>query len=78
MYSASTVAEVIPPVIMQRAVIENFLVTNIKHTTGGLYFGGMVAALNVLGTTGYGLQLVEQYNIFGDASLSVRSKKPAV
>jgi hypothetical protein len=78
MYSASTRTRWDPPCVMQDAVIKDLLVTNIKNTTGGLYFGGMVAALNVLGTTGSGLELVEQYNIFGDASLSVRSKKPAV
>ena len=77
-YSASRRANWVSPTMMQKAVIKDFLVTNLKHTTGGLYFGGMVTALNEVGTTGYGLKLVEEYNIFGDASLSVRSKKPAV
>ena len=78
MYSASTRTDWYPPCTMQDAVIKDLLVTNIKHTTGGLYFGGVVAALNEYGTEGAGLKLVEQYNIFGDASLSIRSKKPAV
>jgi hypothetical protein len=78
MYSASTRTSWDPPGTMQDAVIKDLLVTNIKHTTGGLYFGGMVAALNDWGTGTIGLRLVQQYNIFGDASLSVRSKKPAV
>ena len=78
MYSASSRTRWEPPCIMQAAVIKDLLVTGLKHTTGGLYFGGMVAALNILGDTNYGRQLVQQYNIFGDASLSVRSKKPTV
>ena len=79
MYAASKRVNWVVPSIMQSAVIKDLLVTNLKHTTGGLYFGGIVAMLNVCGTTGgYGLRTVEEYNIFGDASLSVRSKKPAV
>jgi hypothetical protein len=78
MYSASTRTRWEPPCIMQDAVIKDLLITGLKHTTGGLYFGGMVAALNILGDTDYGRQLVQQYNIFGDASLSVRSKIPEV
>jgi len=78
MYSASTVAYGSPASAMQKAVIKDLLVTNVKHTTGGLYFGGIVIMINQWGTTGYGLKTVEEYNIFGDASLSVRSKKPAV
>jgi hypothetical protein len=77
-YSASTHTYPVTPSMMQSAVIKDLLVTNLKHTTGGLYFGGMVAMLNVCGATGTCLRDVDQYNIFGDASLSVRSKKPAV
>nr|MEE4267027.1 C25 family cysteine peptidase [Candidatus Krumholzibacteria bacterium] len=74
MYSASTSTPWVPPCVMQAEAV-NLLVTEQTHVIGSLYYHGMMQTLDEYpGSTG--TQLVEQYNIFGDCTLQVRTKEP--
>jgi gingipain R len=75
MYSASTSAAWVPPTVMQSWAVRELLVKDKRRTVGGLFFGGAMHVLDQY-PSGEGRQLVQQYNIFGDASLVVRTKKP--
>ncbi len=75
MYSASTNAAWVPPTHMQSWAVQELLVKEKKSSIGSLYFGGAARVLELY-TDGQGQMLVEQYNIFGDASLVVRTQAP--
>ena len=49
-------------------------VANAKSTAGGYYFNGSCKMIDVYGTDG--VNMFKTWNIFGDASLMVRSKTP--
>ncbi|MCP4144588.1 MAG: hypothetical protein GY752_04800, partial [bacterium] len=73
-YAASTNAAWVPPCVMQTEIVDLF-VTDQENTIGALYFyGGMHTLDYYTGTEG--LQIIEQYNIFGDCSMVVRSAVP--
>ncbi|MGD8395145.1 MAG: C25 family cysteine peptidase [Candidatus Eiseniibacteriota bacterium] len=73
-YAASTNASWVPPCDMQYHSIE-LLTTDERNTLGGLLFNGVMYAMDV--NPGYeGTKLMEQYNIFGDCSMMVRTDVP--
>jgi len=73
-YSASTATPWVPPCLMQTEAVD-LLVTDRARTIGSLLQHGIMRVLDAY-PGDEGLQLVEQYNIFGDCSLRVRSRKP--
>jgi subtilisin-like proprotein convertase family protein len=76
MYSASTSASWVPPCVMQAEVVD-LLVAETENTLGALYFSGGMMALDTYPPPGTeGRKLIEQYNIFGDCSLVVRTDVP--
>lgn len=75
MYSASTSASWVPPCDMQYHAVELFT-TEQTNTLGGMLFGGVMHAMD-LWPGSEGVKLMEQYHIFGDCSLMVRSDVPA-
>ncbi len=67
-YGASTNASWVPPCDMQSHATE-LLVNRDKQTVGGLCFNSVMYAMDQWGgSSGEGLKLMEQYNIFGDCS----------
>ncbi len=77
-YSASTGASWVPPTVMQAEVVD-LLVAETEQTLGALYFSGAMRTLDAYPPPGTeGRKLVEQYNIFGDCSLVVRTDMPTV
>jgi hypothetical protein len=68
-YGASTNASWVPPCDMQNHGIM-LLTTRQKQTVGGVCFNGVMHAMDLWGgSTGEGLKLMEQYNIFGDCTM---------
>ncbi|MDD5360762.1 MAG: C25 family cysteine peptidase [Ignavibacteria bacterium] len=68
-YASSTNASWVPPCDMQAAVMRN-LANRTKKTAGAISFFGLMTAMDINGgSTGEGLKMMEQYNIFGDCSL---------
>ncbi len=77
MYAASTLASWVPPCLMQAEAVD-LLVAETENTIGALFFSGALKVLDDYpGLGGEGHKLVEQYNIFGDCSLVVRTDTPA-
>jgi len=74
MYSAATTTPWVPPTVMQAEVVR-LLTTETENTIGALCFSGIMEVLDQYPGDS-GLQLVEQYNIFGDCSLVVRTATP--
>ncbi len=74
-YSASTLADWVPPTVMQAHAVD-LLVGDQARTLGALYFYGGMQVLDDY-PAGEGQKLIEQYNIFGDCSLVVRTDEPA-
>ncbi len=68
-YASSTNASWVPPCDMQ--LYANHLMSRqTRKTAGAMSFFGVMAAMDIWGgSTGEGLKLMEQYNIFGDCSL---------
>ncbi|HOD17958.1 MAG TPA: C25 family cysteine peptidase [Candidatus Cloacimonadota bacterium] len=54
--------------------INDLLVANAKNTIGGLYFNGACKMIEVYGSDG--VNTYKTWNIFGDASLQVRTTNP--
>jgi subtilisin-like proprotein convertase family protein len=77
-YAASTSTPWVPPCVMQTEAM-NLLVTDTSDILGVLVHGGIMQVLDEYGATqgSTGQQLVEQYNLFGDCSLQVRTATPA-
>lgn len=77
-YSASTLAAWVPPTVMQAHAVD-LLVAEEASSLGALYFLGAMQTLDTYPPPNTsGIKLVEQYNIFGDCSLIVRTDTPAV
>ncbi len=76
MYASSTSCPWVPPRVMQAEAID-LLCAETSNVLGVLVHAGIMAVLDEYGTSGTGLQLVEQYNLFGDCSLMVRTASPA-
>ncbi len=76
MYSSSLVCSWIPPTQMQLEAMR-VLVEGETSTMGGICFAGIMEALDL--NPGYdGLALFEEYNVFGDCSLQLRTAVPTV
>jgi hypothetical protein len=68
-YGASTNASWVPPCDMQNHGMM-LLTTRQKQTVGGVCFNGVMHAMDLWGgSSGEGLKLMEQYNIFGDCTM---------
>ncbi len=77
-YSASTLAAWVPPTVMQAHAVD-LLVAEEAASLGALYFFGAMQTLDTYPPPNTaGIKLVEQYNIFGDCSLVVRTDTPAI
>jgi subtilisin-like proprotein convertase family protein len=74
MYSASTSTPWVPPCVMQAEAVD-LLVADQANVIGSLCYHGIMQVLDEYPNS-TGTQLVEQYNIFGDCSLQVRTKTP--
>lgn len=75
-YSASTLASWVPPCEMQAEAVD-LLVADTANVLGALYYSGGMQVLDLYPGTGTeGHKLIEQYNIFGDCSLMVRTDTP--
>ena len=74
MYSASTTTPWIPPTLMQAEVVD-LLVSGRALEIGALCQHGIMKVLDAYPDE-TGRQLVEQYNILGDCSLQVRTRRP--
>jgi hypothetical protein len=76
-YSASTSASWIPPCDMQAHAV-GLLVGETRNTYGGICFNGVQYAMDIHGSGPgtEGLKLMEQYNIFGDCSILLRTDAP--
>jgi hypothetical protein len=67
-YGASTNASWIPPLHMQKEAMM-LLTTKQRQTVGGVCFNGVMKGMDLYGgSTGEGLRMMEQYNIFGDCT----------
>ena len=73
-YASSTLADWMPPCVMQTEVVD-LLVAEQKNTFGGLSFNGVMKAMDEYAGT-VGTKLMEQYNLFGDCSLVMRTDVP--
>ncbi len=73
-YSASTTTPWIPPCVMQAEAVD-LMVANQATVLGSLYFHGIMKVMDVYPGNS---QLVEQYNVFGDCSLQIRTNTPVV
>lgn len=83
MYSASTNTSWNPPLIMQSWIVKKLLAKEQCFTVGCLTYGGSMHVLDQFPPpskkdpyNSEGVMLMEQYNIFGDASLYIRTKLP--
>jgi len=77
MFAASMNASWEPPCIMQAEVIDQ-LCTETANILGTLCFAGTIETLNQYPPPNpEGIKLAEEYNLFGDCSLQVRTDKPA-
>lgn len=72
-YASSTNASWVPPTEMQAHIIKDLYVKEIRTTIGSLYFSGGMQVIDQY-PKDEGIKLIEQYNIFGDASLMIRTK----
>jgi len=72
MYSASTSTPWVPPCVMQAEAVD-LMVADQANIIGSLYYHGI---MKVMDTYPGDSQLVEQYNIFGDCSLMIRTDTP--
>jgi len=68
-FGSSTNASWVPPCDMQNHAV-SLLTTREMKSVGGICFNGIMYAMDLWGgSSGEGLKLMEQYNIFGDCSM---------
>ncbi|MCP4291128.1 MAG: T9SS type A sorting domain-containing protein [bacterium] len=72
MYSASTSTPWVPPCVMQAEAVD-LMVADQANVIGSLYYHGIMKVMDEYPGNS---QLVEQYNIFGDCSLMIRTDTP--
>ncbi len=74
MYAPTTNASWVPPCDMQTEVVR-LLTQEIKNTLGGLSFNGVAKAMDLW--PGFeGTKLMEQYHLFGDCTVMMRTTNP--
>ncbi len=76
MFSSSVSPSWVPPTVMQKRLIE-LLVAEEKLTLGALTLASSVRALEAYQGGREGVAVVEEYNLFGDCTLLVRTATPA-
>ncbi len=76
---ASTSMEWIPPIHVQAEINKELICNEVYKTTGGLHMNGIMKGLELYTTDPKqsGVQLLEQWNMFGDSTLRVRFKAPS-
>ena len=77
MFSSSVSPWWVPPTVMQQHVIE-LIVTERRYTMGGLTMHGAIHALEAYNGNIEGIAVVEEYNLFGDCTLPLRTSPPFV
>lgn len=75
MISASTEASWVPPTVMQATMLDELTQTG-ERELGALYAAGVAEVLVQYAGLGQDRKLMEQYNLFGDASMQVRMLAP--
>ena len=73
--AASSATSWVSPCLMQETIIKH-LVDGGQAELGALFAAGVAAVLIQYEGTDEGRKLMEQYNLFGDGSLQVRSRQP--
>ncbi len=71
--AASSLAPWTPPTVMQAEIVD-LLTGEAERTLGALHAAGLVRVLDIYGGLPVAAQVVEQFNLFGDASLQVRTR----
>ena len=76
---ATTSMAWIPPIHVQAEINKNLIVNEAYKTVGGLYMNGIMKGLELYTAEpkGDGVQILEQWHLFGDSTLQVRFKAPA-
>jgi len=75
MISASTPTSWVPPCVMQETMVDE-LIAGQQQDLGAVYTAGVAAVLVQYDGLSLALKLMEQYNLFGDCSLQVRTRAP--
>ncbi|MFQ6673942.1 MAG: C25 family cysteine peptidase [Fidelibacterota bacterium] len=75
MFSSSVSPSWVPPTVMQKKVIE-LLVGEQRHTMGSLALLGSMLTVEAYGGNTEGVAIVEEYNLFGDCTLPMRTSTP--
>ena len=75
MISASNLTSWVPPCVMQETMVDH-LTGEVTAELGALYAAGVAEVLVQYDGTTQAQKLMEQYNLFGDGSLRVRSHAP--
>lgn len=73
--AASSLASWVPPTVMQETIIDR-LMNEGQVQIGALLAAGVAEVLVRYQGTQEGRKLMEQYNLFGDGTLQVRSRRP--
>ena len=75
---ATTSMAWVPPIHVQAEINKNLIVNEAYKTVGGLYMNGIMKGLELYTTAakGDGVQILEQWHLFGDSTLQVRFKAP--
>lgn len=71
--AASSLAPWTPPTVMQAEIIDA-LAYGSERTLGALHMAGLARVADVYGGLAVATQVIEQFNLFGDASLQVRTR----
>ena len=76
--AASTNMAWVPPCIWQKAIIEDYMVTEVAFTGGAQHHYGLLKACEKYGygNSSEGVQIVEQCIYFGDSSVTLRNDVP--
>ena len=77
-FAASTNAEWVPPCDMQYEIVMELTIGEKMTTCGGMATNGILKAMEIWGDGDgqSGVRIMEQYNFFGDVSLTPRTRKP--
>ena len=75
MLSASTATSWVPPCIMQSTMVDAVIAGEV-HELGAIYAAGVAEVLVQYDGLSAAIKLMEQYNLFGDGSLMVRTREP--
>ena len=75
---ATTSMAWVPPIHVQAEINKNLIVNEAYKTVGGLYMNGIMKGLELYTAEpkGDGVQILEQWHLFGDSTLQVRFKAP--